>query len=187
MLSSQGGIDWDLSMSHTALPSIENGDRAFQFLGNGKLPDLGSLEGDSPLDDLQNMDARNRVSTETSASPSVPLQRLSIDQRPNHVTQLIGYSNESDPFCLEHFPYNDREEVDFFRVSYRRFSAQSGEAPGYPPVHFLQSQAETAIEARRVIDECMSANDDRENLEKLVDKPAGVALVKLYVMDPFPL
>ncbi|RSL74400.1 hypothetical protein CEP53_000253 [Fusarium sp. AF-6] len=179
MWSSHGGMDWDLSMNHTALPSIENGDRAFQFLGDGQLPDLGPLEGDSPLEGLQNMEAMNRMSTETPASPSIPLQRLSLDQRPDHFTQLIGYSNESDPFCLEHFPYNDQEEVDFFRVTYRRFSARS-EVPGHPPLHFLQSQTETAIEARRVIDECMTTNDDRENLEKLVEKTAGVALVKLY-------
>ncbi|KAL6353646.1 hypothetical protein LRP88_14144 [Fusarium phalaenopsidis] len=153
--ANHGGMDWDLSMNHTALPSIENADRAFQFLADGQLPDLGSLEGDSPADDLQNVEAMNRMSTETPASPSVPLQRLSLDQRPDHFTQIIGYSNESDPFGLEHFPYNDQEEVDFFRVTYRRFSARSGEVPGYPPLHFLQSQTETAIEARRVIDECI--------------------------------
>ncbi|KAI8723107.1 Zn(2)-C6 fungal-type domain-containing protein [Fusarium sp. LHS14.1] len=180
MWSNHGGMDWDLSMNHTALPSIERGDRAFQFLGDGQLPDLGPLEGESPLDDLQNAEAMNRMSTETPASPNMPLERLSLDQRPDHFTQIIGYSNESDPFGLEHFPYNDQEEVDFFRVTYRRFSARSGEVPGYPPLHFLQSQTETAIEARRVIEECMSTNDDRENLEKLVDKTAGVALVKLY-------
>jgi hypothetical protein len=75
--SNHSGMDWDLSMNHTALPSIERGDGAFQFLADGQLPGLGPLEGDSPADDLQNVEAMNRMSTETSASPSVPLQRLS--------------------------------------------------------------------------------------------------------------
>ena len=46
-------------------------------------------------------------------------------------------------------------------------------------LHFLQSQTGIAVEARRIIDECMSSSDDRANLEKFVDKNAGVALVKL--------
>lgn len=119
-----------------------------------------------------------------SQRPGEAPKPLSIDQRPDYSTQLIGFSNESDPFSLEHFPYNNLDEVEFFRVTYRKFSSRNpssrtGDTSGYPPLHFLQSQTGTAVEARRIIDECMSSSDDRANLEKFVDKNAGVALVKL--------
>lgn len=176
-------MSWNLLLNQPAQPGIEDADRAFQLLDDGESPDLVPIEDDAPSDDLQNTDTLNRLSTEMSASPSTAFERLSIDQRPEHSTQLIGFSNESDPFSLQHFPYNEVDEVDFFRVSYRKFSARTStrnnNTSGYPPLHFLQSQTGTAVEARRVVDECMSSSDNRESLEKLVDRTAGVALVKL--------
>ncbi|KAM5352950.1 hypothetical protein ACJ41O_005672 [Fusarium nematophilum] len=182
--SGEEGINWNIQLSHSTQQETDNSSRPFHFLGDGELPDLGPIGGDTPSDDFQNVDARNRMSVEASASPTIPFERLSLDQRPDHSTQLIGFSNESDPFSLQHFPYNNVDEVDFFRVTYRKFSPRTSSrnngSSEYPPLHFLQSQTGTAIEARRIVDGCMSSNDDREELEKLVDVNTGVALVRLY-------
>lgn len=180
---SQGDIDWNLSLNQCAQPNMGDTCRDFQFLGDSEVPTL-AIEGDTRSGSVQNMDAMNRTSTEISTSPSAAFAHRSIDQRPDYSTQLIGFSNESDPFSLQHFPYNSLDEVDFYRVAYRKVSARNSslsnnETSGHPPLHFLQSQTGTAVEACRIVDECMPPNDDRESLERLVDRTAGVALVEL--------
>lgn len=181
--SSQGEMDWNVSLNQCAQPSIGDTGRTFQFLGGDEMPALAT-EGNARSGSVQNIDAMNPTSAEIPARSCTAFERRSIDQRPDHSTQLIGFSNESDPFSLQHFPYNNLDEVDFFRVSYRKVSARNSllsnnEPSGHPPLHFLQSQTGTAVEARRIVDECMVPSDGRENLERLVDRTAGVALVKL--------
>jgi hypothetical protein len=104
-----------------------------------------------------------------------------LDLKADHSTTFIGYSNESDPFALNHFPFNERDEVDFFRVTYRKLSSKPSGRGGAStrPIHFLQSQTGTAVEARRVIDEILPNLDGRAELEAIVDNTAGVGLVKL--------
>lgn len=135
---------------------------------------------DSPSVFLQPDDAPdpqpvNIPSASSSSPPPAPREQLSLDQRAGHSTTFIGHSNESDPFLVDRFPHNDRDEIDFFRVTYRKVSRD----PGGPPLHFLQSQAGTAVESRRVVDACLPDVDDRTKLEALVDGTAGVALVRL--------
>lgn len=136
--SGQRDMNWDLSVNQPAEPSIEDADRAFRFLGDDELLGLGLIEGNASYSDLRNLDVMDRMPIETPASPSRASERLSIDQKPSHSTQLIGFSNESDPVSLQHFPYNNLDEVDFFRVTYRKFSAprspsRNGDISGYPP------------------------------------------------------
>lgn len=106
--------------------------------------------------------------------PPSTVDQPPLDPNSDHCTQFIGYSNESDPFILQQWPYNSTDEVDFFLVTYRNPAALTD-----PPVHFLRSKAGTASQARDLIDECMSLKNDREQLEQLVDVEMGVTLVRL--------
>lgn len=108
---------------------------------------------------------------------------VSLSGRPSHSTTFIGYSNESDPFALDSFPYDKDGEVDFFRVTYRKIGRSDG--PSYP-LHFLHSQTGTATESRKIADECLPNLDDRAHLERLVDVDNGVALVHLFLRFVFP-
>ncbi len=102
----------------------------------------------------------------------------------NCSTQFIGFSSESDPFLLNHFPYDENHEVRFFQVTYRNFptyvppaSIQSLSASA--PIHFLQSQVTTASEGLRVVKGSNAGLNCRENLEAIVDGVTGAALLKL--------
>ncbi|KAJ4004102.1 hypothetical protein NW766_011959 [Fusarium irregulare] len=153
-------INWNLTFGE---------DQTFDFFADGELPTFEQ----TPPEDVPAV----------ISPPTQPPERLSIDQRPHYSTSFIGFSNESDPFSLEHFPYTKDDEVDFYRVTYRR---QTGDAP----LHFLQSRTETAVEGQNVISGCMSSLDEREYLEGLVDKETGIALVKLYfrfVFESLPI
>ena len=108
---------------------------------------------------------------------------ISLDHRKDCSTTMIGFSNESDPFALNGFPYNNQDEIDFFRVTYRRLSPK--ESTDHP-LHFLQSQSLTATETRKVVEDCTPKLDDRTHLESLVDHANGAALVRLYFRFVFP-
>ncbi|KAF4470561.1 Transcriptional activator DAL81 [Fusarium albosuccineum] len=188
----EDGINWNIPFNHSLQSNTGTPNRAFDFLRDGELPDLGPIDDGTPP---ENADAINRMRTDVSGSPSSTSEGLSIDLKPKHSTQLIGFSNESDPFALHHFPYNHLDEVDFFRVTYRiqpgrGSSSRNDGSSECPPIHFLHSQTGTAVEIRKVVDQCMSSIDDREHLEKLVDRDAGVALVRLYfkfVFESLPI
>ncbi|KAG8670368.1 hypothetical protein FPOAC1_009776 [Fusarium poae] len=172
ILSGEADIGWDLAFSHQ--------DQAFDFLTDGQLPSLDYVNEQTPPE-FHNIAHSPNTATTTQASTnqSIPVERLSMDQRVDCSSSLIGFSNESDPFSLNHFPYGENDEVDFFRVTYRR---QQSENQG-PTLHFLQSQIATSIEGQKVMEKCISPLDDRNHLESLVDKETGVALVKLQVAD----
>lgn len=137
-----------------------------------------TLQGQSPLQLLDLDSDMNAFQPANPAQTVVPLSG-----RPSHSTTFIGYSNESDPFALESFPYDKDGEVDFFRVTYRKIGPTDG--PSYP-LHFLHSQTGTATESRKIVDECLPDLDDRTHLEKLVDVDNGVALVRLFLRFVFP-
>ncbi|EWG44722.1 hypothetical protein FVEG_15710 [Fusarium verticillioides 7600] len=183
IFSPGGGINWDISFDH----GIDGSDQPFDFFANGELPNLEPLDDPTPSDYGEIPTLTPGKSADLPASPTALFERLSFDQRPDHSTSLIGFSNESDPFSLNHFPYSSSDEVDFYRVAYRR---QQHAFPANPPIHFLQSQTGTAIESQKIVDKCMSSLGDREHLEKLVDRETGVALVKLYfrfVFEDLPI
>ncbi|KAF9770565.1 hypothetical protein IL306_011873 [Fusarium sp. DS 682] len=182
IFSPGGGINWDLSFGQHGM------DQPFDFFSNGELPNLEPIDDPTPSDDYGDIAIATSATTDLPASPTAPFERLSFDQRPDHSTSLIGFSNESDPFSLNHFPYSSCDEVDFYRVAYRRQQYAHDQAfPANPPIHFLQSQTGTAIESQKIVDKCMSSLGDREHLEKLVDRETGVALVKLFVFESLPI
>ncbi|KAH6967030.1 fungal-specific transcription factor domain-containing protein [Fusarium venenatum] len=169
ILSDETDINWDLTFNHQ--------DQAFDFLTNGELPTLDYVNEQTPPE-LRNIahSPNITITAQASTDQSIPVERLSMDQTADCSTSLIGFSNESDPFSLDHFPYGSNDEVDFFRVTYRRQEQQDHGLT----IHFLQSQTATAVEGQRVIEKCISPLDDRKYLETLVDRETGVALVKLY-------
>lgn len=91
---------------------------------------------------------------------------------------FIGYSNESDPFLLEHYPYNADDELDFFMVTYRRPSPQDVTI-GFPPVHFLQSKAQAASEGQEAMSNCFAVKNEKELLHGLVGPDMSLALLRL--------
>lgn len=177
-------MNWNITFNQSINPDIGTS-RAFGFLRDGRSPpDLGPINGVTPPEDNRYVDAMNNLRTDMSDRQKSPCDGLSMDLRQDHSTQLIGFSNESDPFSLHHFPYNDADEVDFFRVTYRiqpgRGSSSCNDGPSdCPPIHFLQSQTGTVTDIRKTVDQCMSSDDERAKLEKLVDRESGVALVRL--------
>ncbi|KAM0499438.1 hypothetical protein ACHAP8_005594 [Fusarium lateritium] len=154
ILSGEADINWDLSFNHQ--------DQAFDFLTNGELPSLDYINEQTPPE-LRNIAYSPSIAmtAQAPADQSTPVERLSMDQRADCSTSLIGFSNESDPFSLDHFPYGSSDEVDFLRVTYRRQEQQDHE----PTLHFLQSQTATAVEGQKVMENCIAPLDDRKHLE----------------------
>lgn len=124
----------------------------------------------------------NAGGTRKEKNPTI----VSLSSRPSHSTTLIGYSNESDPFALNSFPYDEDGEVDFFRVTYRKIGRSDGPSGPRYPLHFLHSQNGTATESRKIVDECLPDLDDRARLDRLVDINNGTALVRLFLRFVFP-
>lgn len=181
MWPGQDGTNWDLSNDgfiHRDLDS-QGSPSAFNidFLPNLGPMETGALTGGQPQQAISSFNDGPRMpSSGSKVAPKKQSKPLSLDQKADHSTTFIGYSNESDPFALNHFPHNQQDEVDFFRVTYRKVSADNDSSI---PLHFLQSQTATAVEARKLVDGCLPKNDDRQSLENLVDRTNGVALVKL--------
>ncbi|KIL89195.1 hypothetical protein FAVG1_07589 [Fusarium avenaceum] len=161
IFSAGADVSWNLSL---AQDGVDDG-QTFDFFADGELPNLEPIEDQTPPD-IYRDSGMNATSTDPPDGLTNIFERLSFDQRPNYSTSLIGYSNESDPFSLNHFPYAGTNE-----------DQTQGQA--HAPVHFLQSHTETSAKGQNIVQKCMSSVDIRDNLEKLVDRVTGVALVKL--------
>ncbi|KAM3532037.1 hypothetical protein NHJ13051_000413 [Beauveria bassiana] len=111
--------------------------------------------------------------------PSRPQTQTTLN-RHHRSTSFIGYSNESDPFLLEHYPYSASDELDFFMVTYRRPSLQ-GVSVGHPPIHFLQSKPQAALQNQEAMGACLALKNERDVLNDLVSVEMGVALLRLYL------
>ncbi|KAG5809379.1 hypothetical protein H9Q74_002805 [Fusarium xylarioides] len=96
IFSPGGGINWDISFDH----GIDGSDQPFDFFANGELPNLEPLDDPTPSDYGEIPIATPTKTADLPASPTALFERLSFDQRPDHSTSLIGFSNESDPFSL---------------------------------------------------------------------------------------
>ncbi|KAH8171213.1 fungal specific transcription factor domain-containing protein [Sarocladium implicatum] len=180
-------FDWNMEIDPFARVDLEeqmaSPDPAFSFL-----VDTGDSVTDIPADALEQSHDFGETGSLKARLGGDSVARSAMDLKPGHSTTFIGYSNESDPFALDHFPYDKEDELDFFRVTYKRFTQyESGqELTRNPPVHFLQSQTETAVEARKTINECLPKLDGRAELEAIVDNAAGAALVKLFIKFVYP-
>lgn len=131
-----------------------------------------------PYDDSSMMEAASTVDpTIGNDAMSRPSTQATID-RQDRSTSFIGYSNESDPFLLEHYPYNGADELDFFMVTYRRPSLL-GASAGHAPIHFLQSRPQATLQSQEAMAACLTLNNERELLHDLVSVDMGVALLRL--------
>lgn len=161
----------------------EGSNGVFDVLQDGELSHLWPMK--SPVvPDGQDL-ARQKKSPNAGIRLGSPSHSdlASLDQRPDLTSIFIGYSNESDPFLLEHFPFNTSDEVDFLMVTYRRPSAVPV-SPGNPPSHILQSPPHYVSQGRDAISKCMAMSDERDKLEQMVDTETGVALLRLYAANP---
>ncbi len=138
------------------------------------MPSFWSL----PYDDASMMEAADTVEpgmrNETTSRPDI---QATLD-RGDRSTSFIGYSNESDPFLLEHYPYSAADELDFFMVTYRRPSLQSVSG-GHAPIHFLQSRPQAALQSQEAMANCLALKNERELLNDLISVEMGVALLRL--------
>lgn len=116
-------------------------------------------------------DIRNEVSSRPQTQTTL--------NRHDRSTSFIGYSNESDPFLLEHYPYSASDELDFFMVTYRRPSLLQGVSVGHPPIHFLQSKPQAALQNQEAMGACLALKNERDVLNDLVSVEMGVALLRL--------
>lgn len=181
--SAQGEPHWDFPINHTPPSVQESHGRAFR-LQDESLLGLDSMQGHAPRPTQQNSGAVERMVTEASPASPSDLEHRSLDKKPGRSAALIGFSNESDPFLLDHYPYDSTDECQFFKVIYRKLATAVSPSPtggliNSAPVHILQSHSDTATEARTLVDKCFSSTDERKHLEELVDSETGIALVKL--------
>lgn len=172
-----GPVSWSLRDEDFNGSFLPESASAFDFL-----PDF---QEDGAMSELFRAASPPEASGSAAVAPVKLAEPLSIDQKAGHSATFIGYSNESDPFALNHFPHDKQDEVSFFRVTYRKVSTNENPPPEHP-LHFLQSQEATAREARGAVDGCLPDLDDRSCLENVVDKTNGAALVRLYLRFVFP-
>ena len=174
MWSCEGAENWDLSLNHDISPPQLDPDDAFGILNHQNLDNVGRINTPRPLPISETLPQIDLPVSESPDTSSARVEGLALDRDPHRSTQLIGFSNESDPFLLQRWPYNTSDEVDFFMVTYRKANPSTN-----PPVHFLQSKVDTASQARDLIENCMSMRDTRDELEQLVGIDMGVALLNL--------
>lgn len=168
---------WQDAVSHIGDGFAPQPTSANTGLPEMQMPDLWSMQDIEPP--IGNMDSpATQSSTAPSASSPTATGDLSLNLTPKMSSWFIGYSNESDPFLLEHYPYNTAGELDFFKVRYRRPSPNDV-ASGWPPVHFLQSQAQYVAEGQEHLVQCIDLHDERQLLKELVDVETGIALLRL--------
>ncbi|KND86653.1 Transcriptional activator protein DAL81 [Tolypocladium ophioglossoides CBS 100239] len=172
--SGNANTNWDIPLNQHGPPTHDNSSGGLEVLQETELSDLWPL-GTPTILGGENFNPGEQTTPENPSSLPSSLERSALDQRHSYSSSLIGYSNESDSFSLEYFPYNSSDEVDFFMVTYRKPSRVSASA-GHPPVHILQSKAQATSQGREIIGKCLTIINERDRLEQLVDNDTGVAL-----------
>ncbi|KAJ6445271.1 fungal specific transcription factor domain-containingprotein [Purpureocillium lavendulum] len=165
-------------LSDIGPPVNDDADTVFDILHDSEIPQLWPMQ--SPGFSAAGLTAGHRLSPQSVNGFQPVAPGASLDHRANYSSVLVGFSNESDPFILEHFPYNNADEVDFFMVTYRRplgAKASTGQAP----VHILQSKLQASSQGRELMNNTLAISNEREMLDKLVDVETGESLVDLYV------
>ncbi|KAJ5610331.1 fungal-specific transcription factor domain-containing protein [Penicillium lagena] len=124
---------------------------------------------------------------------------FSLDTRRGYSTQLIGLSNETDPFLLRHFQYDMFDNYYMCRLIYRKMtddvtvqshinSSTAGGTPEVPasevPVHFQVFDDSICDENVKAIERDFSVyNSEAEDcdlLYKIVPKSLGFRLSNLF-------
>jgi hypothetical protein len=140
------------------------------------------------------------VSDDVSSMPSDGdwPEAFSLDTRRGYSTQLIGLSNETDPFLLRHFQYDMFDNYTMCRLIYRKMtddvtvqsyinSSTAGGTPKIPtsevPIHFQVFDDSICDENVKAIERDFSVhNDEAEDgdlLYKIVPRGLGFRLLNL--------
>jgi hypothetical protein len=148
----------------------------------------------------------NPASLRDKVSENLPLERhasrvgewsmdYSLDGRPGYSSQLIGLSNETDPFLLRHYQYDTRDTFQMIGLDFRKvtddinmqgptISSQSSQIPvSDMPVQFAMTNEEICEEDVKIIDKDFSGSnteaEDHALLYQIVPIDFGSRLLKL--------
>lgn len=129
---------------------------------------------------------------ETPKDSESSFNEFSLDRNPDFSSQIFGFTNESDPFLLNHFAIDTEDEVKFFRLIYRKMEnsnqssahVSASDGPGESvPTHFLRSHRQTVAHAVEMVESCLSGGigpeADTAELHALVDVELGTVLIRL--------
>jgi len=136
--------------------------------------------------------------TQSTTSDGDWPEEFSLDARPGYSTQLIGLSNESDPFLLRHYRYDMLDNHTMFRLDYRKItddvnlqshirSIASCGTPKIPaseiPIQFVMIDKRICEENVKAVEKDFSVhNSETEDcalLKKIVPEDLGFRLLKL--------
>ncbi|KAK6208609.1 fungal specific transcription factor [Colletotrichum tabaci] len=112
------------------------------------------------------------------------LSPSSLDARPGHNAQVIGLSGESDPYLLNLYQFDDKDECRFPQLRIRNMGMDDG-----VPVHFMVQSNSLASNAKPG-DLGMSEADIRAEITGMVSDDVGKRLINLfwrYVQPYFPV
>lgn len=154
-----------------------------------------------PACGAQESDVHNYISN--AESPETPIRghwtdEFSLDARPGYSNQFIGLSNETDPFLLSHFHYDNLDNYTMFRLTYRKmtddvnlasqiWSRASEGAARIPtsetPIQFQIFNETICEENIRIAEKDFSVHnsetEDMALLKKIVPDDSGHRLLKL--------
>jgi hypothetical protein len=149
---------------------------------------------------------KNPSSLQDEVSENLPLERhasrvgewsmdYSLDERPGYSSQLIGLSNETDPFLLRHYQYDTRDTFQMIGLDFRKITDDInmlGPTISFPssqipvsdiPVQFAMTNEEICEEDVKIIDKDFSGSnteaDDHALLYKIIPIDFGSRLLKL--------
>jgi hypothetical protein len=153
-----------------------------------------------------NTSDKDSASLRDEASENTPLERqasrveewsneFSLDERPGYSSQLIGLSNETDPFLLRHYQYDTQDTFQMIGLDFRKVTddinmqgptipSQASQIPVSDiPVQFAMTNEEICEEDVKIIDkDFFGSNTEAEDhalLYRLVPIDFGSRLLKL--------
>lgn len=153
-----------------------------------------------------NTSDKDSASLRDEVSENTPLERqvsrvgewsheFSLDERPGYSSQLIGLSNETDPFLLRHYQYDTQDTFQMIGLDFRKvtddinmqgptISSQPSLIPVSDiPIQFAMTNEEICEEDVKIIDKDFSGSnteaEDHALLYQLVPLDFGSRLLKL--------
>lgn len=153
-----------------------------------------------------NTSDKDSASLRDEVSENTPLERqvsrvgewsheFSLDERPGYSSQLIGLSNETDPFLLRHYQYDTQDTFQMIGLDFRKvtddinmqgptISSQPSLIPVSDiPIQFAMTNEEICEEDVKIIDkDFFGSNTEAEDhalLYQLVPLDFGSRLLKL--------
>ncbi|KXH35366.1 fungal specific transcription factor [Colletotrichum simmondsii] len=135
------------------------------------------------------MDSASPISPHTTSSPDVSRREnvfvpSSLDAEPGHNAQVIGLSGESDPYLLNLYHFDERDECTFQQLRIRNMGPEDG-----VPIQFMLQRNSQASKAQPG-GLGATAADLRCEVSDLISENVGQRLITLfwkYVQPYFPV